>query len=134
MNYFGTAINESPVINLKAGEAMTAPQFLAVAADGTLATAGANAIGIITPDCEDKIAVGDDLTVQIKDIGLWLAGEAVAVGDELTADDSGKAVKAAVGDFITAVALSEATKADQRISVQIVKAGYKAQEKEDVKP
>lgn len=126
MNYFGTAINESPVIVLKAGEAMKEPQFLAVAADGTLAAAGANAMGIITPDCEDNVAVGDDLTVQIKDIGLWLAGEAVNVGDELAVGEGGKAVKAAAGDFIAAVALSEATKADQRISVQIVKAGYKA--------
>lgn len=126
MNYFGTSINESPVIALKAGEAMTEPQFLAVAADGTLAAAGENALGIITPDCEDSIAAGDDLTVQIKDIGLWLAGGAVAVGDELAVGEGGKAVKAVSGDFITAVALTEATKAGQRISVQIVKAGYKA--------
>lgn len=126
MNYFGTSINESPVIALKAGEAMTEPQFLAVAADGTLAAAGENALGIITPDCEDSIAVGDDLTVQIKDIGLWMAGGVVAVGDELAVGEGGKAVKAASGDFITAVALTEATKAGQRISVQIVKAGYKA--------
>lgn len=126
MNYFGTTINESPVIVVKAGETMKEPQFLAVTADGKLATAGANAIGLITPDCEDAVAVGDDLTVQVKDIGLWLAGEAIALGDELAVGDGGKAVKATAGAFITAVALSEATKADQRVSVQICKAGYKA--------
>lgn len=126
MNYFGTAINESPVIAVKAGEVMKEPQFLAVTADGKLAKAGVNAIGIITADCEDTVAVGDDLTVQIKDIGIWLSGGAITAGAELTSDADGKAVAATSGSFITAVALSEATKAGQRVSVQIVKAGYKA--------
>lgn len=126
MSYFGTLINESPVIVVPATVAMTTPQFLAVMIDGTLATAGANAIGLITADAEDAVAVGDDLTVQIKDVGAWITGAAVAAGDELTSDANGKAVTAASGNFITAIALEEATAADQRISVQIVKAGYKA--------
>lgn len=70
--------------------------------------------------------MGDDLTVQIKDIGIWLSGGAITAGAELTSDADGKAVAATSGSFITAVALSEATKAGQRVSVQIVKAGYKA--------
>lgn len=125
MSYFGTAINESPVIAIQAGEEIAAPAFLAVTADGKLAKAGVNALGIVTPDCDDKVVVGDDLTVQIKDIGLWLAGAEVAVGDELTPDENGKAKKATDGNFITAIALSAATKADQRVTVQICKCGYK---------
>lgn len=125
MNYFGTAINESPVIVLQAGETMTEPQFLAVTADGKLATAGVNAIGIITADCEDKVAVGDDITVQIKDIGVWIAGGAITAGAEVAVGTGGKAVAATDGDFIVGIALTAATKADQRITVQIVKAGYK---------
>lgn len=124
MSYFGTAINESPVIAIQAGEEIAAPAFLAVTADGKLAKDGALALGIVTPDCDDKVAAGDDLTVQIKDIGLWLAGAEVAVGDELTPDENGKAKKAEDGNFIVAIALNAATKADQRVTVQICKAGY----------
>lgn len=125
MNYFGTTINESPVIALQAGEELKEAQFLAVTADGKLATAGANAIGIITADCEDTVKTGDDITVQVKDIGVWKAGEAVSAGDELAVGEGGKAVKATAGTFITAIAIGAATKADQRVTVQIVKAGYK---------
>lgn len=124
MSYFGTAINESPVIVIQAGEEIAAPAFLAVTADGKVAKAGVNALGIVTPDCDGKAAKGDDLTVQIKDIGLWMASSAISVGDELTPDEHGKAKKAEDGSFIVATALSAATKADQRVTVQICKAGY----------
>ena len=56
------------------------------------------------------------------------AGEAVAVGDELTTNAEGKAVKAAAGNFITAVALSAATEAGSVVKVQLIKAGYKPKE------
>lgn len=106
MSYYGTAINDSAVIVVKAGEEIPAPAFLAVGADGKVATAGKNAIGIVLPGCDDKVAVGDDL--------------AVGAG--------GKAVKATAKSFIVGIALEEATKAGQRIAVQIVKAGYKPAE------
>ena len=110
MSYYGTTINDSAVIVVKAGEEISAPAFLAVGADGKVATAGKNAIGIVLPGCDDKVAVGDDLDVQIKDIGAWTAGAAVAKS------------------FIVGIALEESTKAGQRIAVQIVKAGYKPAE------
>lgn len=69
MSYYGTTINDSAVIVVKAGEEIPAPAFLAVGADGKVATAGKNAIGIVLPGCDDKVTVGDDLDVQIKDIG-----------------------------------------------------------------
>lgn len=128
MSYYGTTINESPVIVVKAGEVIGSPAFLAVTADGKVATAGKNAIGIVLPSCDDKVEVGADLDVQIKDIGTWTAGAAIAYGDELAVGDGGKAVKATEGTFIVAIALEEATKAGQRIAVQIVKAGYKPAE------
>ena len=78
MSYYGTTINDSAVIVVKAGEEIPAPAFLAVGADGKVATAGKNAIGIVMPGCDDKVTVGDDLDVQIKDIGAWTAGAAVA--------------------------------------------------------
>lgn len=128
MSYYGTTINDSAVIVVKAGEEIPAPAFLAVGADGKVATAGKNAIGIVMPGCDDKVTVGDDLDVQIKDIGAWTAGAAVAYGDELAVGEDGKAVKATAKSFIVGIALEEATKAGQRIAVQIVKAGYKPAE------
>lgn len=125
MSIYGTPINDSPVINIKAGETISAPAFLAVTAAGEVAGAGELALGIVTPDCDAAVASGDDLTVQIKDIGTWIAGEAVAVGAELTPDANGKAATAAGDDFILAIALQAATAAGQRIPVQICKAGYK---------
>lgn len=103
MSYYGTTINDSAVIVVKAGEEIPAPAFLAVGADGKVATAGKNAIGIVMPGCDDKVAVGDDLDVQIKDIGAWTAGAAVAYGDELAVGAGGKAVKATAKSFIVGI-------------------------------
>lgn len=128
MSYYGTTINDSATIVVKAGEEIAAPAFLAVGADGKVAAAGKNAIGIVLPDCDDKASIGDDLNVQIKDIGAWTAGGSVAYGDELAVGTGGKAVKATQGAFIVGIALEAATQAGQRIDVQIVKAGYKPAE------
>ena len=56
------------------------------------------------PGCDDKVTVGDDLDVQIKDIGAWTAGAAVAYGDELAVGAGGKAVKATAKSFIVGIA------------------------------
>ena len=61
----------------------------------------------------------------MKDIGKWVAGEAIAVGDELATDATGKAVKATDGAFIVGIALSAAAKAGTVVSVQLTKSGYK---------
>lgn len=127
--YLGTTINESPTINLEAGEVIQKAQGKAVIISGglaVLATAGANAIGIIPLSEDEEIKKGSDVTVQVKDIGAWVAGGAIAVGDELTSDANGCAVKAVAGNFITAVALTAAVEAGTIIRVQLIKAGYKA--------
>lgn len=127
--YIGTMVNESPTIVGKASAEITGGSFLAAKFDVNggivLAGAGENAIGILLADTPEDVAVGDNVTAQIKDIGLWKVGAAVNPGDELTSDSNGKAVKAVAGNFITAVALEKATAADQIIKVQIVKSGYK---------
>lgn len=126
--YIGTSINESPVIAGIAAADIADGAMLAVSmdADGikTVATAGDVAIGLLIAETDDKIAQGDTVTVQIKDIGLWKAGAAVAAGDLLTPDAAGKATKAASGNFVLAQAMEAATAADQVIRVQIIKAGY----------
>lgn len=127
--YFGTTINESPTISLEAGTDIQKAQGKAVIISGGLAvpaTAGVNAIGVIPLSEDEDIKKGSDVTVQVKDIGAWVAGEKIVVGDELTSDANGCAVKAAAGNFITAVALTAAAEAGTIIRVQLIKAGYKA--------
>ena len=129
--FIGTSINESSVISAKAGAAIASGAMLAAAmgATGTVTvvgTAGADAIGIIIPENEDAIASGEDVTIQVKDIGLWKVGAAVSAGAMLMSDANGKAVTATTGKFIVAQALEAATAADQVIHVQIIKAGYAA--------
>ena len=125
MAYFGTPINESPVIALKAGADIKG-DFLAVEITETgvtlPATAGAAAIGILIPGQEVKN--GDTVAVQVKDMGKWTTGAVVAAGDPLTTDTNGKCIKATSGKFILGFALEAATAADVPINVQITKSGY----------
>jgi len=128
MNMFiSTGINDSPVITGKATAAINNGAFLAVKFDGNggivIAGAGENALGLLIATTPEKVEAGEDVTVQIKDIGLWITGAAVAAGAELTSDANGAAVTAAQGDYVTAIALEAATAAGQVIKVQIVKSG-----------
>lgn len=126
--YFGTSINGSPTIVLPAKDKINGVQGIALAiVDGQLTkpTAGANAIGLALFTNDETVDAGDDITVQVKDIGKWVASEAIAVGDELSTTADGKAKKAVGKEFITAIALSKANADGDVISVQIVKAGYK---------
>ncbi len=126
--YFGTSINESPTITIPAAEKIEGAQAIAlVIKDGGVGKptmVGDMPIGLTLRAAEETYETGDDVTIQVKDIGKWTAGEEVAVGDLLTADTSGKAVKAAAGNFIMAVALSAAEKAGTLVQVQIIKAGH----------
>lgn len=125
--YFGTSINESPTIIMEAGAKLEDVQGIALAITaGKLAkpSAGANVIGLSLTN-DENVEAGGSLTVQVKDIGKWVAGEAIAVGDELATDAAGKAVKATDGAFIVGIALSAAAKAGTVVSVQLTKSGYK---------
>ncbi len=127
--FFGTTINPSPTMVLQAGENMENAQGIALAIkDGKAVKpeAGVNVIGISLITNDEVIEMGADVTIQIKDMGKWVAGEKLCAGDELTTDANGRAVKAAAGNFITAVALSDAQKAGSFVKIQLIKAGYKA--------
>ncbi len=127
--YLGTSINNSPTLVFSAKERIEKVQGLALMLDGgelKKPTAGANVIGIALFTNDETVNAGDEVTVQIKDIGKWIAGGAIAVGDELTTNADGKAIKATAGNFITGIALTKATAAGSVVQVQIVKAGYKA--------
>ena len=66
-----------------------------------------------------KVNAGDDVDIQIKDIGYILAGGDIAKGEEVTAS-SGLAVKAEAGNYVVGIALSAAAK-DEYCRVQIAK-------------
>lgn len=129
ITYNQTTINPSPTIVLEAGEDISNSYAKAVMiTDGkaVVATEGVNAIGIILLTEEQEIKKGDSFTVQIKEIGLWRAGEAIPYGTEVACGNNGLAVVAKTGNFITGVALGEAEGEGEYIPVQIIKAGYKA--------
>lgn len=127
VTFIGSTINESATVTFKAKAELKGNQGLALALnDGKLElpTAGANVLGLSLFTNDDAKA-GDSLTVQVKDIGKWIAGGAVAAGDELATDATGKAVKATDGQFIVGIALSAAAAAGTVVSVQLTKSGYK---------
>nr|DAW51859.1 MAG TPA: capsid fiber protein [Caudoviricetes sp.] len=127
VTFIGSTINESATVTFKAKAELKGNQGLALALNEgklELPAAGANVLGLSLFTNDDAKA-GDSLTVQVKDIGKWIAGGAVAAGDELAVDAAGKAVKAAEGQFIVGIALSAAAAAGTVISVQLTKSGYK---------
>lgn len=126
--YTTTTINQSPTIVLPASAELKearAKAVMVISGKAAIATAGANAIGVVMLSDDETIAADDDVNIQIKDIGAWVAGGEIAVGDELASDASGRAVKAAGSDFILGTALTAATTAGTIIRFQITKAGYK---------
>ena len=134
--YFGTSINESPTIVLPAGEEIQEARGIALGIkEGAVVKpeAGTNVIGISVMETEDTVVQGDDINIQIKDIGKWVAGEKIVIGTELATNAEGKAVAAREGDFIVAVALSNAIEAGSWVKVQIIKGGYKSAAQEENK-
>lgn len=127
MAYTSTGINTSATIVETAGAAADFRGKAVKYSSGKIALAGAGeaaiGIGIITNSEATK--AGEDVDIQIKEIGLGIAGAAIAKGAELSADANGKLVTAAAGKFVIAVALEDATAAGKYIKVQIVKY-YKA--------
>ena len=123
----GTTINSSPTVVFPAGAAITGARYVALGlSDGkaVLPAAGAMALGISIGETEENVAAGEDIDIQIKDIGKWMAGEPIDAGDALATDVAGKAVKAPSGQFIMGVALTSAAAADTLVQVQLAKMGY----------
>lgn len=128
MNYIGTTINESPTIVMKAKADIANPQGLGLAvSEGQLAlpaASGAVVMGVALFTTDD-LKAGDDVAVQIKDIGKAVAGGVIAIGDPVTFNTAGKAIKAATaGDFIFGYALTAAAAAGNRVTIQITKSGF----------
>lgn len=83
--------------------------------------AGEKVAGIAVLTHRDVVAAGEDITIQVKEIGKAKVNGAVAKGDELAAAADGTLAVAAEGQFVIATALQAAEAAGQIINVQITK-------------
>lgn len=124
MIYLATSINESPVITDKAGAVIEDVRGKAVKfnADGNIVLAGTGeaplGVGIMTND--KNIAVGADVDIQIKDIGMIRAGAVIAKGDELAVNENGAFIPAAEGQHVAAIAFQAAATADIWIKARLM--------------
>ena len=132
-NFNGVQINQSVTIVEQAGAeiadvrnrimAYDGDGNVVLAADGSAVPVGIALIESGTNDISGvesgKVNAGDDVDIQIKDIGYILAGGEIAKGNEVTAS-SGLAVKAESGNYVVGIALSAAAK-DDYCRVQITK-------------
>lgn len=133
-NYNGVQINQTVTIVVEAGAQIEDVRNRIMKFDdngnAVLATAGTDipvGIALIEAGLNDisgqnsgKVAAGDDVDIQIKDIGVVLAGGSVKKGKEVAAGANGKAVAAAAGNYVLGYALANA-EADQYLPVQIAK-------------
>lgn len=132
-NFNGVQINQSVTIVEQAGAAIEDVRNrimaydkdgnVVLAADGSTVLIG---VALIEAGINDisgvesgKVNVGDDVDIQIKDIGYILAGGEIAKGNEVTASN-GLAVKAESGNYVVGIALSTVAK-DDYCRVQIAK-------------
>ena len=132
-NFNGVQVNQSVTIVEQAGaniedvrnRIMTYDKDgnVVLAADGSVVPVGVALIESGTNDISGvesgKVNAGDDVDIQIKDIGYILAGGEIAKGNEVTAS-SGLAVKAESGNYVVGIALSAVAK-DEYCRVQITK-------------
>lgn len=136
-NYNGVQINPSATIVEKAGVEIADVRNRIVKYDENgnvvLATAGTDipvGIALIEAGYNDitgaeagKVKVGEHVDIQIKDIGVVLAGASIKKGQEIAAGANGLAAVAASGDHVLGIAL-EAAEANEFLQIQIAK--YKA--------
>ena len=114
--YMTSQINTSPTIIEEAGAAITdvRGKFVKYSTGKVIlaSTAGEAVIGVGIITNSENIPSGGDVTVQVKDIGLALAGGSIAKGAEIATDANAKAVTATAGDFVIGVALEAAASGD----------------------
>ena len=132
MAYTSTGINNSATIVEKAGAAIEGGIGKAVKYDSNgdvvlASVAGEAVIGLAILTNAEIIAKGEDVDIQVKEIGKAVAGAEIAKGAELAVDANGALVTATGGQFVIGTALQAATAAGQIINVQITKY-YKPEE------
>lgn len=125
MVYQSHMINDTPTISGEAGADIADVRCKGVKFDDNgkvvLASTAGEAIigvGILTNNSATK--AGQDVDIQIKDIGILMVSDAVKAGAELAVDANGTFKTAEAGQFVAAIAL-EAGIAEQVIRAQMVK-------------
>lgn len=114
------------MINVTAGEELKTAVAVLLTKDGAkLPEAGKKATGIVLLG-DETASKGDDITVQIRNQGMWAAGAKIEAGDFLAADAEGLCQKATTGQYILAMALTPATAKGDIVKVAIIHAGYEA--------
>lgn len=126
MAYTSTPINTSATIVAPAGAAIEGVIGKAIKFDASgnavLASAAGEAVmGIAVLTNSENAVKGEDITIQIKEIGKAVVGGEVKKGAELAAAADGTLKTATSGQFVVATALDAATAAGQIINVQITK-------------
>ena len=123
----GTVINDSATICAPVKTEIKTGPFTAVA----LGSGGAVPcndtlvpVGLTIAETPNTVPVGNDVNVQVKDIGVWKGGAVFAAGDPLASDAEGLAVKATDGKFILGFALEDCAAKGQAVKVQITKSGF----------
>ena len=133
-NYNGVQINPSPTIVEAAGAEIADCRNRIMKYDESgnvvLATAGTDipvGIAIIEAGYNDitgaesgKVAAGDDVDIQIKDMGVVIAGESIKKGQEIAAGANGLAAVAVSGNYVLGIAITGAAK-NGYVHVQIAK-------------
>lgn len=112
MNYFGASINTASVIAETAGVEIKNGAFKAVKYDANgnvvlCTTEGELVAGILLPETTVTVSSGEDVTIQIKDIGLGVARGAIEKGAELMVDTTGRLITATTGKFIVGYAMEK---------------------------
>ena len=121
-NYNGVQINPAPTIVEMAGAAIDDCRNRIMKYDENgkvvLAAAGTDiplGIAIIEAGYNDitgleagKVAVGDDVDIQIKDMGVVIASADIKKGQEIAAGADGLAAVAASGDYVLGLAITDA--------------------------
>lgn len=119
-NYHGLQINSTPTIVRPAGADIEDVRCKIMKYDenNNLVLAGAGTdlpvgVAIIEAGYNDitgveagKVKTGEDVTVQIKDIGYVIAGAEIKEGQEVSAGANGKAAVAVEGDYVLGIALN----------------------------
>ena len=133
-NYNGVQINPSPTIVEKAGAdiADCRNRIMKFDENGNVVLAAAGTdipvgIAIIEAGYNDisgvesgKVKAGDDVDIQIKEMGVVLAGASIKKGQEVAAGANGLAAVAAAGNYVLGIALDKA-EANEYLPIQIAK-------------
>ena len=133
-NFHGGQINQTATIVRRAGAEIADVRNRIMKYDENgnlvLATAGTDfpvGVAIIEAGYNDisgveagKVPAGEDVTIQIKDIGYVLAGAEIKEGQEVAAGADGKAAVAVAGDYVLGIALNNVV-ADGYCEVQYMK-------------